>query len=173
MPEIFRTRDVVIFSKGPTFTVEVPDATASAGWLGGQVFNWTASSEDRLLASPSDGLFGGIALWGSDESADGYTAMTRQQPTYKYVTLGAGGWVISTSTYEQYTYASRIGGGALVPLSYSSSDRLRISLRGYFTTEDEWTLSGDPRAPLTLYAGSVIHSPTPERNNYLTLQVTM
>lgn len=173
MPEIFRTRDLIIFNKGPTYTVEVPQATAVAGWRGGQVFNWVGSTEDRLVAAPSDGLFGGIALWGSDESSDEYTSMTRQQPTYKYVTLGSGGWIVATLAYEQYTYASRTGGGALVPLTYTASDRLRVSLRGYFTIEDEWTLSGDPRAPLEIYAGSVIHSPTLARRNYLTLQVTM
>ena len=173
MPELFRTRDVVVFHKGPSFTVDVSDAAAAAGWSGGQVFNWTDPVGDRLVVAPSDGLFGGFALWGSDESSDEYTALTRNQPAYRFVVLCAGGWIIATPTYERYTYASRIGGGALVPITYNPSDRLLISLRGYWTTEDEFSLSGDPRAPNESYVGSVVQKPTTSRNNYLTIQTVL
>jgi len=169
--EIFRTRDVVVFFKAVTFTVEVPESTAAAGWVGGQGFNWTTPTDDNFIASVTDGIVGGFALWGSDESSDKYTALTRNMPTYKFVVLGTGGWVIATSTYERYTYVSRTGGGPLVPINYNASDRLRYSLRGYFTSEDEWTLSGDPRAPNNVYVGSVVQRPTPSRDNYLTVQV--
>jgi hypothetical protein len=170
MPEIFRTRDLVLFSKGPTYTVEVPDSLTS--WKGGQVFNWTQPQGDQLLATLSDGLTGAVAFWGSDESSDEYTSMTRNQPTYKYVTLGSGSILIATTSYERYTYASRQG-SPLVPLVYSPSDRLQISLNGMWTKEDEWTESGDPRAPNTLVVGSVVQAPTSERNNYLTIQTSL
>lgn len=170
MTEVARTRDVIAFNRGPTFTVSVPDSVATSGWLGGQGFNWVEPTGDTLMVAPTDGLAGGFAFWGSDESSDEYTAMTRNQPTYKVIVLCAGGWIISTSTYEQYTYTSRLG-GPLVPLVYSASDRLTFSLRGYWTKEDEWTLSGDPRAPNTNYYGHVVQRPTSARNNYLTLQV--
>jgi hypothetical protein len=173
MPEIFRTRDVVVFHKGPSFTVEVSQSTATSGWLGGSGFVWTDPVGDRLLATVSDGLFGGFALWGSDESSDDFTASTRNQPTYRFVVLAAGGWIFSTSTYERYTYVSRTGGGPLVPLVYNASDRLRFSLRGYFTVEDEWDLSGDPRAPNLNYVGAVVQRPTPSRSDYLTIQAML
>jgi len=173
MPEIFRTRDVIVFSKGSTLTVDVTDASSVAGWRGGQGFKWVPPITDQLLSSVSDGLYGGFALWGSDEESDEFTAMTRNQPSYKYVVLGAGGWIIATSSYEQYTYASRTGGGPLVPISYSASDRLVFSLRGYWTKEDEWTLSGDPRAPNSYYIGYVVQRPTLSRNNYMTIQVSI
>jgi hypothetical protein len=170
MPEIFRSRDVVVFWKAVTFTVEVPESAAVSGWRGGQGFNWLQPPQDGLLATISDGVFGGFALWGSDESSDEFTAMTRNMPTYRFAVIGAGGWIISTSTYERYTYASRMA-GPLVPIVYNASDKLRFSLRGYFTSEDEWTLSGDPRAPNLNYVGSVAQRPVPSRNNYLTVQV--
>jgi len=173
MPEIFRTRDVIVFSKGATLTVEVTADTAAAGWRGGQGLQWSPVTGDRIVAKLSDGLYGGFALWGSDESSDEFTAMTRNQPTYRYVVLGAGGWLISTSTYEKYTYASRVGPGPLVPITYNPSDRLVFSLRGYWTKEDEWSLSGDPRAPNSYYIGFVAQKPTPSRNDYMTIQVSV
>lgn len=173
MPEIFRTRDVIVFFKGPTFTVEVTDAVASQGWQGGQGFQWVPPNGDRLVAGISDGLYGGFALFGSDEDSDLFTSMTKNQPFYKYVVLGASGWLISTSTYERYTYASRIGGGPLVPIVYNPSDRLVFSLSGKFTKEDEWTLSGDPRAPNDYFIGFVSQRPIPARNGFLTVQVSI
>lgn len=170
MPEIFRTRDVIVFFKGQTVTVDVTQSVSVSGWAGGQGFQWTPPIGDQLLVTISDGLYGGFALGGSDESSDEFTAMTRNQPTYKFVVLCAGGWLVATSSFEKYTYASRTGGGPLVPLTYNASDRLVFSLRGLWTKEDEWTLSGDPRAPNNYYIGSVSQRPIPARNNYLTVQ---
>jgi hypothetical protein len=85
--------------------------------------------------------------------------------------LGAGGWMISTSTYEKYTYLSRIGLGPLVPIVYTESDRLLFSLRGYWTNEDEWTLSGDPRAPNGYYIGFLSQIPSVITSDYMTIQV--
>jgi hypothetical protein len=173
MAEIFRTRDVIVFFKGATFTVEVTQDAAVSGWHGGQCFQWAPPVGDQLIAKISDGLYGGFALYGSDESSDEFTSMTRNQPTYKYVTLGAGGWIIATSSYERYTYQSRIGGGPLVPIVYNSSDRLVISLSGRLTKQDEWTISGDPRAPNNYYLAFVVQKPIPARNDFITVQISI
>lgn len=173
MPEIFRTRDVVIFAKGDTFTLDVDNPSALSGWKGGQGFQYTPAVGDNILVTLSDGYYAGFALWGSDESSDEFTALTRNQPTYKFAVLGAGGWIIATTSFEQYTYLSRTGGGPLVPIVYNASDRLVFSLRGFWTKEDEWTLSGDLRAPNNYFIGFVVQAPTPARNNYMTIQVSI
>jgi hypothetical protein len=173
MTEIARTRDVIVFFKGATLTVDVTDQDAADGWVGGQGFQWAPPSGDRLLVTRSDGLYGGFALWGSDESSDEFVGTTRNQPTYRYVVLGAGGWIIATPNFERYTYASRTGGGPLVEIPYNASDRLVFSLRGLFTKEDEWTLAGDPRAPNSYYIAFVVQQPTPERNGFMTIQVSI
>lgn len=171
MPEVLRTRDVIVFFKDVTITVNVTATDASEGWAGGQAFNWTASTDDRLVVTKSDGLAAGFALWGSDESSDAFTAMTKNQPAYHYVVLAAGGWMISTANFERYTYASRAGGGPLVPISYAASDRLLFSLRGLFTKEDEWALSADPRGGNGNFYGVVTQKPVAERNWHLGVQV--
>lgn len=171
--ELFRSRDLIVFSKGTTFTVDVTETVAVQGWQGGLGFQWVPPVGDQMLAAISDGLYGGFALFGSDESADQFVSSTRNQPTYRYVVLGAGGWLIATSGYEKYTYASRVGPGPLVPLVYTASDRLVFSLNGKWTREDEWSLSGDPRAPNKYYIGFVVQRPVPERNDYLTIQVSI
>lgn len=173
MPELLRTRDCIIQVKGDALPVCVSDRLARGGWKGGQGVQWVASTKDELLVDYSDGFYAGFMLWGSDESSDQFTAMTRNQPYYRFATIGAGGWHIQTSSYEQYTYASRIGGGALVPISYTESDRLVFSLRGYWTKEDEWTLAGDPRAPNTFYLGYVSQAPSLVTNYYLGIQVSL
>jgi len=171
--EVFRTRDVIVFFKGVTITVDVTETDARQGWRGGQGFQWANTTQDRLMATKSDGYYGGFALWGSDEASDDFTAMTRNQPVYRFVVLGAGGWLISTANYERYTYASRTGGGPLEPITYNPSDRLVFSLSGLWTNEDEWTLSGDLRAPNQFYVGFVTQRPIPERNGHLGIQVSI
>ena len=138
MDALFNTRDVIVYFKGASLTVNVSPESATEGWRGGQAFQWLASSKDELLVHHSDGLYGGLALHGSDEDSDQFTAMTRQQVAYKYVVLMCGGWLIgiSPNSYERYTYASRTGGGPLVPITYTASDRLVLSLRGLLTIED-------------------------------------
>ncbi len=173
MTEIARTRDVIIFDKGKAFTVNVDLTMAVNGWQGGQGVQYTPPPLDEPFVTFSDGYAAGFVLWGSDESSDEFTSMTRNQPTYKFVTIGAGSWVIATRTFEQFTYASRTGGGPLVPIVYNASDRLVFSLRGLWTKEDEWTLSGDPRAPNKFYLGYVIQTPIPARDNYMTIQVSI
>lgn len=173
MSELARTRDCVVLYKGDSYTVFVDDSLASTGWRGGQGVQWTSSNKDQVGVKNSDGYYAGFALWGSDETADTYTSLTKNQPSYRFITIGAGGWIISTSTYERYTYASRSGLGPLVPITYQASDRLVFSLRGYFTNEDEFTLSGDPRAPNTYFIAFVIQPPSPATSDYMTVQVSI
>ncbi len=146
---------------------------ASLGWQGGQGVQWTSTALDQFVVTFSDGYYAGFMLWGSDESADQYTAITRNQSYYRFATVGAGGWHILTKTFEQYTYASRIGGGPLVPIVYHASDRLVFSLRGFFTKEDEWTLSGDPRAPNSYFIGYVSQAPSTTTLGYMGIQVSI
>lgn len=173
MPEQPRTRDCIILTKGDAYPVTVDTSLANGGWKGGQAVQWVASVKDEFLVTNSDGLYAGFLLWGSDESSDQFTAMTRNQPAYRFATVGAGGWIIMTTSFEQYTYASRIGGGPLVPIVYHASDRLVFSLRGYWTKEDEWTLSGDPRAPNTYFIGFVVQAPSAITEGYMTIQVSI
>lgn len=169
MTEQFRTRNCVVLLKGDTYPVTVNANMATNGWQGGQGIQWVASTKDEFLVTYSDGLYAGFALWGSDEPSDEFTAMTRNQPAYQFTTAGAGGWIIMTTTYEKYTWQSRQV-GPLVPITYNASDRLVFSLRGYWSVEDEWSLSGDPRAPNNYFIGFVVQSPV---NGYLTIQVSI
>ncbi len=169
--DIPRTRDVVIFDKGKTFTVNLDPLMVAGGWQGGQGVQYTSAQNEEPYVTYSSGRVAGFLLWGSNESSDQYTAMTQNQPTYAFATLGAGAWLISTRTFELYTYASRIG-GPLVALTYHASDPLFFSLQGVFTNEDELTLSGDPRAPASV-VGYVSQVPNPTWNNYLTIQTSI
>lgn len=173
MPEIFRTRDVVVLFKGDAYAVMIDPALQAGGWAGGQGVQWVNSPRDEFMVTYSDGLYGGFLLWGSDEAADKYTAMTGQQPAYGYAVMCAGGWLISTSTYERYTYASRTGGGPLVTIAYTVGERLLFSLRGLFTNEDEWSASLDPRMPNGYYLGNVVQVPSAANNYYLMVQTSI
>lgn len=170
--ELSRTRDCIIQLKGDTLPVVVADSLVTAGWIGGQGVSWVASSKDEFTVGPTDGNACGFLWWGSDESSDQYTSMTRNQPYYQFATLCFGGWQLQTRAYERYTYASRQL-GPLVPLVYSPSDRLRFSLRGYWTKEDEWTLSGDARAPNSYITGYVSQVPSAVSGYYLGVQVSI
>jgi hypothetical protein len=171
--EFPRTRDCYVLFKGDSYTVSVSQGMMLKGWQGGQGVSWVDSSQDEFLVDYSDGIYGGFLLWGSNESSDEFTSMTGAQPLYGFGTFCAGGWLIATRTFEQYTYASRTGGGPLVPIFYSVGQRFLFSLRGLFTNEDEWTPSGDPRAPNTFYIGSVVQAPSADNNNYIVLQTSI
>ena len=173
MTSIPRTRDCLILVKGDAFTCAVDEAFSQEGWQGGSGIQWTPPVNGLPTVKRSDGYYAGFALWGSDESSDQYTAMTRQFPTYKFLVLGSGGWLIMTRSYEKYTYASRTGPGPLVPIVYNASDRLVFSLRGWWTSEDEWTLSGDPRAPNTYFIGFVAQAPSAVTEDFMTIQVSI
>jgi hypothetical protein len=167
-----RTRDCVATMKGDAYPVTISDAMAAQGWRGGQGVMWTDPTKDEFLVTLSDGLYAGFMLWGSDEQSDQFTSATRNQPHYRIGTCCAGGWVIYTVAFERYTWLSRQA-GPLVEIDYHSSDRLVFSNRGYWTKEDEWTLSGDPRAPNNYFIGFVSQPPTPENGYYLTVQTSI
>jgi hypothetical protein len=171
-------RDCIILVKGDAYPVTVDAVLATQGWKGGQAVQWVASSQDEFLVTLSDGYYAGFMLWGSDESADQYTAMTRNQPYYRFATVGAGGWQISTTSYEKYTFLSRMSGGPLVPLVYHASDRLVFSIRGYWTKEiTEWVDSGIPelvaRGLNEYYIGFCSQAPTSYTNLYMDIQVSI
>ncbi len=168
MADIIRARDCVVFFYGDRTTVAVSQNMVDLGWPGGQGVSWANSTVDERVVTFSGGLFGGFLVWGSDEEADRFTAITRQQPHYRYATMFFGGCLISTSTYERFTYASRLA-GPLVPLVYQPNDPLYFSLRGLWTKEDELTLSGSPLAP-ALFAGMTAQIPKPANREFLGIQ---
>jgi hypothetical protein len=169
--DVFRTRDVVVFVKSKTIPVVISTSMASTGWPGGQGVTWVDDPNyDTFRVTYSDGTFGGFLLWGSNEASDQFVAYTQNQPVYQFAVMCVGPWVVSTTTFEKYTYASRIAGPPYVPNVFTPGNKLRFSLRGYFTPEDEWTLSGDPRAPNNNFVARVIQPPLPLNNNYLELQ---
>lgn len=172
MSELLRTRDCVVLVKGDAYGVTVEDSFAQEGWQGGSGVQWAPPTKDVPTVKRSDGYYSGFLLWGSDESSDQFTAMTGQFPHYRYAVMGSGGWHILTSSYEKYTWASRQL-GPLVPIVYNASDRLVFSLRGFFTKEDEWSLSGDPRAPNNYYIAFVTQVPSAATQNYLGIQVSI
>ena len=171
MPELFRSRDCIVYFKGDSETVVVSEEMVQGGWPGGQGVQWVDALIDERVVSYSTGLYGGFLVWGSDEPADRFTAMTRQQPHYQYAVLLTGGCLISTSSYEKYTYASRMG-GPLVPLAYGPNDPLFLSRRGLWTKEDEMTLAGDPLAP-AFFTGFVAQVPKASNNFFLGIQTSL
>lgn len=172
MTEILRSRDCLVLFKGDSQTVVVDDIMVRGGWPGGQGVQWVDAVGDQRVVTYSSGLYGGFLVWGSDEPGDQLTAMTRQQPAYRYATMLSGGSLMLTGSYERYTYASRIGGGPLVPLVYGINDPLYFSLRGLWTNEDELTLSGDTRAP-AFFTGMVAQLPKPSNKFFLGIQTSL
>ncbi len=171
MTQIFRSRECIAFFKGDSQPVAVAPEMVAGGWVGGQAVQWATSPDDEHVVTYSDGLFGGFLLWGSDEPGDGYASMTRSQLVYRYATFGSGGWLISTSSYEKYTYASRLV-PPLVPIVYAANDPLYFSLRGLWTNENELSLSLDPRAP-AFFTGFVAQIPKTTNNYYLGIQTSL
>jgi hypothetical protein len=170
--EFPRTRDCYVLFKGDTYPVGVSQAMITNGWLGGQGVMWTDSPKDEFMVTYSDGAYGGFLLWGSNEDSDVLASLTLSQPTYGYGVFCAGGNLIATRTYEKYTYASRQV-GPLVPINYVVGQRLVFSLRGYWTPEDEWTLSLDPRRPNGFFIGNIVQAPSADNNYYLTIQTSI
>lgn len=166
------SRDCIVHFKGDSTTVTVSAAMVAGGWAGGQGVQWDGVVADDRVVTYSTGLYGGFLVWGSEETGDKYTAITDQQKVYKHATMFFGGCLISTSSYERYTYASRIGGGPLVPLIYASNDILYLSRRGLWSKEDEMTLAGDPNAP-AFFTGFVSQLPKQVNNFFLGIQTSM
>ncbi len=171
MRDILYARDCICFFKGDTQTVTVSPEMAAGGWPGGQGVQWVDSPIDDRVVTYSSGLYGGFLVWGSDEEGDRFTAITRQQPQYRYATMFSGG-LIATSSYEKYTYASRLAGPPYVSLVYAVQDILYLSLRGLWTKEDELTLSGSPLAP-AFFTGFVARLPRASNRFFMGIQASM
>lgn len=171
MPEIFRSRDCIVFVKDQAYTVVVSSAMATAGWPGAQGVQWAGATQDEFLVTYARGKSSGLLVWGSDEAGDDFTAMTRNQPYWRFATMLSGAALLTTSTYERYTLASRLA-GPLVPIAYSLNQPLYFSLRGYWTNEDELTGSGDVTAPSTV-AGYVAQLPKASNRNFLGVQTQL
>jgi len=172
MPEIIRTRDCTVHFKGDAYPVSVSSIMLQNGWGGCQGVQWADSPTDEFVVTYSDGLYGGFLLWGSNEPADAWTALSGNQLKYGFAILCAGGWLTSTSNYEKYTWESRQV-GPLVPNNYVVGKRLTWSLRGLLTCQNEWFLSGDPRGSNTYYVAYVIQKPRPSNNWNLVVQTAI
>lgn len=164
-----RTRECVVASKGDGYAVRLDPSILT--WSGGQGFRWADSPVDEFMVTITDGYPGGFALFGPNEAQDQLTSMVGNQLEHRFLTMGVGTWLISTTSYERHTYASRLI-PPLIPLVYSPNDPLYFSLRGYWTKEDEWTLSGDPRAP-SPGVGRVQMPPSLDTDNYLSLHTAI
>lgn len=172
MIDVLRGRDCIVYFAGDRQTVAVAPTMISSGWPGGQGVQWDdANPEDVRRVTYSTGLYGGFLVWGSDEPADQYTAMSGQFVAYRYATMFSGGCLIETTSYERYTYASRVGPGPRVPLVYTPNAVLYLSRRGLWTIEDEMTLVGDPKAP-AFFTGFVSKIPG-QANGWLGIQTSM
>lgn len=169
--DLVRSRDCVIFTKDDTFPVKVSEDMLQGGWPGGQAVQWADASTDDFTVTYAFGRGSGFMVWGSDESADLFTAATRTALTYGFSVMFAGSSLLSTSSYEQYTYTSRLG-GPLVPLVYDTNDDLYFSLRGLWTKEDELTLSGSGLAP-SPSVGRVAQVPQDINQHFLGIQAAL
>jgi len=172
MTELLRTRNCTVFYRSDAIAVAVSTTMLASGWAGGQGVQWVDSPIDAFQVSYSDGIFSGFLLWGSAESSDQYVSFTGSHVEYGFGVLCSGSWLMSTDTYERHTYASRQS-GPLVPITYVEGDKLLFSLRGYWTKEDEFTISGDPRAPNQHFSGIVTQRPSALNSMYLGVQTTV
>jgi hypothetical protein len=172
MSEIIRSRDAVVFFYGDRQPVTVSSAMVVGGWPGGQGVQWANTAADVRMVTYSTGLYGGFLIWGSDEVGDRFVSMTQTQVVYATATMFSGGCLMSTTSYERYTYASRTGGGPLVPIIYKINDPLYFSLRGLWTSEDELTLSLNPLAP-AFFTGFVAQLPKNSNRYYLGIQTSL
>lgn len=134
---------------------------------------WSDGPGSEFQVTYADGGRGsGFALWGSMEDSDRFISMVGVQPAVGYVVMGSGSWVFSTISFEVYTYTSRLA-PPLVVNTYQPGQKLFWSLRGLWTVEDEWSLSGDPRAPNEDPVGFVVQPPSSYNNHYLGIQTTL
>lgn len=174
MAEILRTRDCTVHFRGDSYPVAVHPYMIATGWPGFQWVQWCDSPLDEFRVTHSDGVYGGFLVWGSDESCDSLTASSGNQLVYGYAILCTGGWILSTSTYEKYTWDSRHGiGPANVPIVYTVGGRLVVSNRGFVTPENEWAKVADPRGDNTFYIAYVIQVPRADNNWRLVLQTAI
>lgn len=172
--DVVRSRDLVLFCKGDAHVVQVSAEMIVGGWAGGTGVMWIDSPHPEPVVSYSNGLFGGFMLYGSDESADQFKSDTRRQLVHpQSAVMMAGSAIISTSSYERYTYGSRLAGGALTPLVYEVRDPLYFSRRGLWTKEDEASLGvALPFAP-AFSCGVVMAVPSSLNQFFLGIQTIL
>jgi hypothetical protein len=166
--DIIRGRDCMVFSKAEVYAVGIDDAMLAGGWPGGQGVTWIDSPSEVPMVSYSNGLYGGFLIFGSDESADQYVSSTQNQLVYGIGVIATGNAIISTSSYEKYTYASRIGPGPLIPLVYAPGNPLYFSKRGLWTKEQEGTPLGS-----NFFTGFVVQAPMPINQFFLGVQTSL
>ena len=170
--DLIRGRDCVIWVRDLMFPVAVDPVMLQGGWPGGQGVRWVDSDTDEFTVTYADGRGNGFLICGSDESAEQYISTTRTQIVYGYAVCAVGDALISTSSYEKYTYASRLGGPPYVELTYTLNEPLYFSLRGLWTNEDELTLSGSLLAPASS-VGGVMQVPQPSTQFFLGVQTSL
>lgn len=168
---ILRSRDLLLFFKGDIYTVTPDPVMLAQGWAGGQGVMWAPGFNDERTVTFSDGRYGGVILWGSDEDADQFLGITGTQEVNYFAVFAAGGNLLTTRTYERYTYASRLA-PPLVPIVYTPNQILYYSLRGWFTPEDEATLTLKPWAP-NFFVGFVAQVPREDNDWFLGVQTSM
>jgi hypothetical protein len=176
MTEIIRARDCIVFFKADANIVTVDAAMLAGGWPGGQGVQWVDGSADERTVTYSSGYYGGMLVWGSDEPADQWTAMTGQQLSSRTAVMLSGGNIAATSSYERYTLVSRQAHALnpaipLVPIVYHTQDVLYLSLRGLWTKEDELAITVDPRRPC-FFTGLVVQEPKALNSYFLTIQTS-
>mgnify|MGYP000908261228 CR=1 FL=1 len=179
--EGYLNRDVALFHRGDSATFKVSAAAAAAGWSGGTFMKWVDDGSGEPTLGIADGRYCGFAAFGSDEPGDRFTAMTGQNPHYRYAALYFGGNFLATRTYEKYTYASRHS-GPLVPLSYHAQQFLYVSENGKLTPEDESDVAvnasgefpdGSPITERFLFFGLCAVPPSSKTNGYVYVQTNV
>lgn len=171
--DILRGRDCVMFGRGDSHMVTADAAMVEKGWPGGIGVQWVDSDLEEPVVTFSSGLYGGFVFAGSEEPGVEMTAEDGLEIAHPMATvMFAGNCLISTSTYERYTYESRMSGGPLVPLVYRPADPLYFSLQGFWTKEDELTLSGSPLAP-AFFTGFTYGVPQPSNQFFLGIQTSL
>lgn len=173
------TRDLVVLYKGDSITVNLDADLDASGWAGGQFVRWVDSGTGFLTVTLANGVFCGFLPFGSNESGDGYTAITGQNQTYNYATMFFGGNVFYTRTYETETYLSRHGMEPYNPLTYTANQVLYVSENGKITNQDESDLAVNPGglfpdgSPITssfAYFGVVAVPPSSATRHYICVQ---
>jgi hypothetical protein len=177
----YTSRDCSMFHKGDTMPMRISDEMAAIGWAGGTFVKWVDDGSGQPCLGIADGRYCGFVPFGSNETGDRYTAMTGQNPLYKYVSIYFGGNFMATITYERYTYASRHA-GPLVPLVYQAQQFLYVSENGKITLEDESDVAvnaghtfpdGSPIVTPFLFFGLCAVPPTAASKFYMAVQTNV
>ena len=130
-------RDLVILHKGDTVTTSVDADAIASGWSGGQFLRWVDAGTGQPVLTVANGRYCGFAAFGSNEAADQWTGLTKQNIVYGYVVLVFGGNFFYTRTFETYGYMARHGLGPATLLVYEPQMKLYVSENGKITPENE------------------------------------